>query len=114
MVHSEPTKDDISLGEVSFSGSPGSMEERWGEIMVQVHNSNIIHVKYMELIPINWVVTSNSFEHGSKNCQCMAFIATKERQCVGWANDSDVYYYVHLASLFASNSIKKEASSYVD
>ncbi|KAM3363600.1 histone-lysine N-methyltransferase SUVR5 isoform X2 [Capsicum galapagoense] len=114
LLDSEPTKDDISLGEVPPSGSPGSVADRWGEIIVQADNSNIIQVKDVELIPINGVVTSNSFDHGSKNRQCMAFIETKGRQCVRWANDGDVYCCVHLASRFASSSIKAEASPHVD
>ncbi|KAK4346551.1 hypothetical protein RND71_032890 [Anisodus tanguticus] len=114
LLDSEPTKDGISLGEAPASGSPGSAADRWGEIIVQADNSGVIQMKDMELTPINGVVTSNSFDNGSKNLQCMAFIETKGRQCVRWANDGDVYCCVHLASRVASSSIKAEASPHVD
>ncbi|XP_060193167.1 histone-lysine N-methyltransferase SUVR5 isoform X2 [Lycium barbarum] len=113
LLDSEPTKDGISLGEAPPSGSTGSVPDRWGEIIVQADNCNVIQMKDVELTP-NGVVTSNSFDHGSKNRQCMAFIETKGRQCVRWANDDDVYCCVHLASRFSSSSIKAEASPHVD
>lgn len=112
LLDSEPTKDDISLGEAPPSGSPGSVADRWGEIIVQTDNSDVIQMKNVELTPINGVATSNSFDHGSKNHQCKAFIESKGRQCVRWANDGDVFCCVH--SRFASSSIKAQASSHVD
>ncbi|XP_009776603.1 histone-lysine N-methyltransferase SUVR5 [Nicotiana sylvestris] len=114
LLDSEPTKDDISLGEAPQSGSPGSMTDRWGEIIVQANNSEVIQMEDAELTPINGVVTSNSFDHGSKNRQCVAFIEAKGRQCVRWASDGDVYCCVHLASRFASSSTKAEASPHAD
>ncbi|KAL3378521.1 hypothetical protein AABB24_004444 [Solanum stoloniferum] len=114
LLESEPTKDDISLGEVPPSGTPGSVADRWEEIIVQADSSDVIQMKDVELTPINGVVSSNSFDHGSKNRQCMAFIESKGRQCVRWANDGDVYCCVHLAARFASSSIKVDASPLVD
>ncbi|KAJ8546104.1 hypothetical protein K7X08_018687 [Anisodus acutangulus] len=114
LLDAEPTKDGISLGEAPASGSPGSAADRWGEIIVQADNSGVIQMKDMELTPINGVVTSNSFDNGSKNLQCMAFIEAKGRQCVRWANDGDVYCCVHLVSRVGSSSIKAEASPHVD
>ncbi|KHG14196.1 Histone-lysine N-methyltransferase SUVR5 -like protein [Gossypium arboreum] len=51
---------------------------------------------------------------GSKNRQCVAFIESKGRQCVRWANEGDVYCCVHLASRFTGSFSKIEATPSAD
>lgn len=56
-----------------------------------------------------------SLDLGDKGRQCQAFIESKGRQCVRWANDGDVYCCVHLASRFVgSSSVKAEPSTPVN
>ncbi|CAN8287794.1 unnamed protein product [Cochlearia groenlandica] len=52
------------------------------------------------------VVPKRMFISGNKSQQCTAFIESKGRQCVRWANEGDVYCCVHLASRFAAKSKK--------
>nr|GLL18813.1 histone-lysine N-methyltransferase SUVR5 isoform X1 [Ipomoea trifida] len=113
-LDSEHTKGDTSLGEAPPTGSPGSLNDRWGDIIVEPENSEVIHTKDVELTPAQGIVTTKSFDHSNKNRQCIAFIEAKGRQCVRWANDGDVYCCVHLASRFASNSSRAEATPPVE
>ncbi|XP_010531200.1 PREDICTED: histone-lysine N-methyltransferase SUVR5 isoform X2 [Tarenaya hassleriana] len=54
------------------------------------------------------------FGSGNKSQQCIAFIESKGRQCVRWANEGDVYCCVHLASRFTTKPINSEISPAVE
>ncbi|KAJ6288538.1 hypothetical protein OIU76_024511 [Salix suchowensis] len=90
--------------------SPCSVADRWDEIVIEAGNSELVQTKGVEMTPVSEVLGKKSIEHGSKNRQCTAFIESKGRQCVRWANDGDVYCCVHLASRFAGSSSRGEAS----
>ncbi|EEF40077.1 histone-lysine N-methyltransferase SUVR5 [Ricinus communis] len=90
--------------------SPCSVADRWDEIVVEARNSDVILTKDVERTPVSEAVDKKTIDHGNKNRQCIAFIESKGRQCVRWANDGDVYCCVHLASRFIGSSIKAEAS----
>lgn len=83
--------------------------DRWGEIVIEAGNTEIIQTKDVNLTPMNGVST-RPFIAGSKSNQCVAYIESKGRQCVRWANDGDVYCCVHLASRFGGNSPNLETS----
>ncbi|XVE87235.1 hypothetical protein DITRI_Ditri18aG0100300 [Diplodiscus trichospermus] len=74
----------------------------------------LFQTKELELAPVNKAVAKKSTDTGSKNRQCSAFIESKGRYCVRWANDGDVYCCVHLASRFSSSSGKTEVTPPVD
>ncbi|GKU99115.1 hypothetical protein SLEP1_g12009 [Rubroshorea leprosula] len=69
-----------------------------------------IHTAGVELTPVNEGVSKKSVDLGNKNRQCVAFIESKGRQCVRWANDGDIYCCVHLASRFIGSSVKAEGT----
>ncbi|KAK8606797.1 hypothetical protein V6N13_052554 [Hibiscus sabdariffa] len=78
----------------------------------KVNSTSALHIqpKELALLPPNEAVAKKSIDTGSKNRQCIAFIESKGRQCVRWANEGDVYCCVHLASRFISSSGKAEAT----
>ncbi|KAJ4827585.1 hypothetical protein Tsubulata_004814 [Turnera subulata] len=90
--------------------SPCSVADRWDEIVVEPRSSELIRNKDIEMTPVNDVATKKAIDSGIKNRQCSAFIESKGRQCVRWANDGDIYCCVHLASRFTGSSTKAEAS----
>ncbi|KAJ6919486.1 hypothetical protein NC651_013445 [Populus alba x Populus x berolinensis] len=109
-LESELSKED-GFGEVAAPlESPCSMADRWDGIVVEAGNPELVQNKGVEMTPVNEVLAKESIEPGSKNRQCTAFIESKGRQCVRWANDGDVYCCVHLASRFAGSSTRGEAS----
>ncbi|XP_031270722.1 histone-lysine N-methyltransferase SUVR5 isoform X6 [Pistacia vera] len=85
-------------------GTPGN-----GEVKESLYTTN--QTKYMEWTPVNEVISRKSLDSGNRNRQCVAFIESKGRQCVRWANDGDVYCCVHLASRFIGSATKAEALS---
>ncbi|KAI4327534.1 hypothetical protein L6164_019983 [Bauhinia variegata] len=94
--------------------SPSNMTNTWNEIVVEAADSEFLRTRGMELTPIIETVSAKSVELGSKNRQCIAYIESKGRQCVRWANDGDVYCCVHLASRFIGTSAKAQRTVSVD
>ncbi|CAK9185457.1 unnamed protein product [Ilex paraguariensis] len=111
---SERSRNEILLEGAAPTESPGIEADRWGEIVVEAGNSDVLRGKDVESTPSNGVVARKSLDPGNKNRQCIAFIEAKGRQCVRWANDGDVYCCIHLASRFVGNSAKAEAIPPVD
>ncbi|RYQ80435.1 hypothetical protein Ahy_Scaffold1g106850 isoform B [Arachis hypogaea] len=91
-----------------------NVANKWNEIVVEAADSDCLHTKGMELTPVSEMAVSKSVEPGSKNRQCIAYIESKGRQCVRWANDGDVYCCVHLSSRFLGSSEKAEKLVPVD
>ncbi|KAK8717532.1 hypothetical protein V6N13_044795 [Hibiscus sabdariffa] len=113
-----------------------NLTDRWDNIVVEARHSVPIHTKSVEKTPaseevnstsalhiqpkelalmhLNDAVAKKSIDTGSKNRQCIAFIESKGRQCVRWANEGDVYCCVHLASRFMGSSGKAEVTPPVD
>ncbi|KAL5752788.1 hypothetical protein ACOSQ2_023295 [Xanthoceras sorbifolium] len=136
MFSSEISKlDDLKEG-TAGTDTPSSVADRWDGIVVDAGNSGVILTKDVELtpvsgeakksmyplnqtkdvalIPVSEVGIKKSVDFGSKNRQCIAFIESKGRQCVRWANDGDVYCCVHLASRFMGSATKAEGTPSVD
>lgn len=109
IVASELSKEDFREAAASIE-SPCSVADRWDEIVVEAGNSELVQTKDVEMTPVNEVVDKKTMDPGNKNRQCIAFIESKGRQCVRWANDGDVYCCVHLASRFIGSSATAEAS----
>ncbi|CAK7339486.1 unnamed protein product [Dovyalis caffra] len=109
-LESELSKEDDFREVAAPIESPCSVADRWDEIVVEAENSELVPTKGVEITPVNELLGKKSRDLGSKNRQCMAFIESKGRQCVRWANDGDVYCCVHLASRFAGSSTRGEAS----
>ncbi|KAE8720641.1 Detected protein of unknown function [Hibiscus syriacus] len=104
----------------------------WNNIVVEERDSELFHTKVVEtttaseevrsastlhsqpkeveLTPVSDSVAKKSVVAGSKNRQCIAFIESKGRKCVRWANEGDVYCCVHLASRFTGTSSKIEGT----
>lgn len=107
---SEPCRDD-DLEEVAVStDSPGDVANKWNKIIVEVENGVGRQTKDVEMTPVDQVTPTKSLDSGNKNRQCIAYIESKGRQCVRWANDGDVYCCVHLSSRFIGNSAKAETT----
>ncbi|XP_059645176.1 histone-lysine N-methyltransferase SUVR5 isoform X2 [Cornus florida] len=106
----KPSREEIIMEEAAPTDYSGNAAGRWGEIVVEAGNSDVIQTKDVELTPVNGVVAWKSLDTGNKHRQCIAFIEAKGRQCVRFANDGDVYCCVHLASRFVGNSAKAEAT----
>ncbi|WOG93156.1 hypothetical protein DCAR_0312437 [Daucus carota subsp. sativus] len=103
---------DPDTSEMKHTGAeaPPMGADRWGEIVIEAGSTEIIQTKDVNLTPVNGVAT-RPFNASSKSNQCAAFIESKGRQCVRWANDGDVYCCVHLASRLGGNSPNLEAST---
>ncbi|XVF59547.1 hypothetical protein PTKIN_Ptkin07bG0284900 [Pterospermum kingtungense] len=130
-----PKKQD-DAEETTPMDTSNNLADKWDNIVVEARHSELIHAqdveitpgseqvkntstlhiqpKEMELTPVNEAVAKKSIDSGSKNRQCVAFIESKGRQCVRWANDGDVYCCVHLASRFIGSSSKTEVTPPVD
>ncbi|CAN1164179.1 Histone-lysine N-methyltransferase SUVR5 [Linum perenne] len=92
--------------------SPCSVPGRWDGIVVEARSSLPSSSKGPEKTPASGIMVVNAIDPGtSRNRQCTAFIQSKGRQCVRWANEGDVYCCVHLASRFTGSSTKAEVSS---
>ncbi|KAM6564508.1 hypothetical protein CsatB_024506 [Cannabis sativa] len=94
---SEPCKKE-NLTEVAVStDSPGTTSNKWNEVITEKENGVDRQTKDIEMTPVHLATPT-------KSRQCIAYIESKGRQCVRWANDSDVYCCVHLSSRFTGNS----------
>lgn len=113
LLDSEPPKDSIFVEGTAPPFSPGSVADRWGEIVVETGNSDAIQ-KNVELTPENGAICVSSSDAVNKSRQCIAFIEHKGRRCVRWANEGDVYCCVHLTSRFSSSLTKVESVTSVD
>ncbi|KAL3525757.1 hypothetical protein ACH5RR_014129 [Cinchona calisaya] len=107
-LDSEPS---ISVEGTAPPVSPGSVADRWGEIIVETGNFNVIQLKNVELTPENGAICVSSVDAVNKSRQCIAFIEHKGRQCVRWANEGDVYCCVHMASRYSSSLVKVESTT---
>ncbi|XP_009140488.1 histone-lysine N-methyltransferase SUVR5 [Brassica rapa] len=88
--------------------TPVNGTDLWDGIVVEASGSQL--VKTRETNDLSLTVVKKPFGSGNKSQQCTAFIESKGRQCVRWANEGDIYCCVHLASRFATKAIKSEAS----
>lgn len=113
--------------------TPDALTGRWDGITAEARNSELvktkdvavtplseehkgsmelqIYTKDLSLTPVHEAVPKRSVDLGSKNRQCTAYIESKGRQCVRWANDGDVYCCVHLASRFSGGSAPKSGGT---
>ncbi|XWS45352.1 hypothetical protein CRYUN_Cryun15aG0129500 [Craigia yunnanensis] len=136
MPTQELCKMEDEREETTPMDASNNLTDRWDTIVVEARHSELIHTKdveitpvsekvkntstlhiqpkEVELTPVNETVAKKSIDAGSKNRQCIAFIESKGRQCVRWANDGDVYCCVHLASRFIGSSGKTEVTPPVD
>ncbi|KAJ4715021.1 histone-lysine N-methyltransferase SUVR5-like [Melia azedarach] len=136
MFASEISKGGDNEEENAQTGTPTTVADRWDGIVVEAGNSELMQTKDVELTPadrqvkesmappnqtkdlaltpVNELVTKKSVELGNRNRQCTAFIESKGRQCVRWANDGDVYCCVHLATRFVGSSAKAEGTLSAD
>ena len=92
--------------------SPSIVADKWNGIVVE--NGMAGQAESVAMTPVNQVASTKALDSGNKNRQCVAFIESKGRQCVRWANDGDVYCCVHLSSRFTSGSAKAEGSLFND
>lgn len=90
--------------------SPGDVADKWSKIVLEAENGMAGQNKDVEMTPMDQVTFARALESGSKNRQCIAYIESKGRQCVRWANDGDVYCCVHLSSRFTGNSTRAEGT----
>lgn len=129
---SELSKGPGLREETAQTNTPSTVSNRWDGMVVGVGNSAPIDTKDVELTPVNGVstgpfnqtnmpltplnelVTKKPLELGQRNRQCTAFIESKGRQCVRWANEGDVYCCVHLASRFTGSTTKAECALSAD
>ncbi|XP_057984320.1 histone-lysine N-methyltransferase SUVR5 isoform X2 [Hevea brasiliensis] len=109
-VTSELPKEEYFREGAAPTESPCSVTDKWEKIVVEAGNSELMQTKDIERTPINEVLDKKTIDAGNKNRQCIAFIESKGRQCVRWANDGDVYCCVHLATRFIGSSTMVEAS----
>lgn len=99
---------------VTSAGLHSTVPGRLTGIVAQTGNLDLASCMDVELIPRAEVVAEKSLTYGNKNRQCIAFIESKGRQCVRWANEGDVYCCVHLSSRFTGNCDKKEQTRSVE
>ncbi|KAJ4902855.1 Histone-lysine N-methyltransferase SUVR5 [Raphanus sativus] len=85
--------------------TPVNGTDLWDGIVVEASGSQLVKTR-----ETNDLFARKPFGSGNKSQQCTAFIESKGRQCVRWANEGDIYCCVHLASRFATKAIKNEAS----
>ncbi|XP_038700350.1 histone-lysine N-methyltransferase SUVR5 isoform X1 [Tripterygium wilfordii] len=111
-LSSEVCEEDVKEGAAPIE-SPCTVADRWDEIVVEPRNHELVIKNDVELTPVNEVLDKKLSNSGSKNRQCTAFIESKGRQCVRWANEGDVYCCVHLASRFIGSSAKAEGTPVV-
>ncbi|XP_039053404.1 histone-lysine N-methyltransferase SUVR5-like isoform X1 [Hibiscus syriacus] len=129
-------KRKMREGETTPMNTSNTLTDRWDNIVVEERDSELFHTKVVEtttaseevrsastlhsqpkeveLTPVSDSVAKKFVDAGSKNRQCIAFIESKGRQCVRWANEGDVYCCVHLASRFTGTSSKMEGTPPVD
>lgn len=107
---SEPCKEEDFKEVAAPTKSAGDLADKWDDIIVEAENAGFTQTKDVELTPVNEVTATKPLDLGSKNRQCIAYIESKGRQCVRWANDGDVYCCVHLSSRFIANSARAEGT----
>ncbi|XP_073061869.1 histone-lysine N-methyltransferase SUVR5-like isoform X1 [Primulina eburnea] len=112
-LNSEAPTTISSQDAASPAAYTGCVSDKWDDIIVEAGNVEVIQAKDVGLTP-SASVTPKFQESGDRNRQCIAFIESKGRQCVRYANEGDVYCCVHLASRFAGNSAKAEAMHSAD
>lgn len=107
-------QEELREAPIPFDSS-GNLANKWNDIVVEsAADPEFLHSKAIESTPTNEMVGPRSVEPDSKNRQCAAFIESKGRQCVRWANDGDVYCCVHLSSRFIGSSARAEKPLSVD
>lgn len=84
--------------------------DRWDQMIVEGESKDSIQTKEIKVTPV-----TKQLDKESRNTrQCIAFVESKGRQCVRWANEGDVYCCVHLAARFVSHMAKSEGMTPVD
>ncbi|KAL5557205.1 hypothetical protein UlMin_039441 [Ulmus minor] len=106
---SEPSKEAVTTTDCT-----GDVTDKWNGFVVEAESAEVRLTKDVELTPTSELTVSKSLDSANKNRQCIAFIESKGRQCVRWANDGDVYCCVHLSSRFIGNSTRAEGILSVD
>lgn len=105
----------VEVREIVTSAGPLSIVPgRLAGIVAQTGSLDLASCKDVELRPHTETATEKLLHYGNKNRQCIAFIESKGRQCVRWANEGDVYCCVHLSSRFTGNNDKKEQTRSVE
>ncbi|KAF9620203.1 hypothetical protein IFM89_010938 [Coptis chinensis] len=94
---SEACEDKCSVEGAEISDYPGIMVDKWDGIVVETENNECLQSTVLEETPVDGRNGGKPLEPGNKSRQCSAFIETKGRQCIRWANDGDDYCCVHLA-----------------
>lgn len=84
--------------------------DRWDQMIVEGESKDSIRTKEIKVTP----ATKQLDKESRNNRQCIAFVESKGRQCVRWANEGDVYCCVHLAARFVSHMAKSEGLTPVD
>ncbi|EOA26462.1 hypothetical protein CARUB_v10022510mg [Capsella rubella] len=111
---------EVMKEENPITNAPANGLDLWDGIVVEAAGSQLMKTKEVNGLShrqdphINESVLKKPFGSGNKSQQCTAFIESKGRQCVRWANEGDVYCCVHLASRFTTNSMKNEGSPAVE
>ncbi|ESQ46310.1 hypothetical protein EUTSA_v10000012mg [Eutrema salsugineum] len=106
----------VMKNENAMMNTPENGLDLWDGIVVEAGGSQLVKTKeaselsHPQVPNINESAVKKPFGLGNKSQQCIAFIESKGRQCVRWANEGDIYCCVHLASRFTTKSAKKEAS----
>ncbi|KAL1212178.1 Histone-lysine N-methyltransferase SUVR5 [Cardamine amara subsp. amara] len=111
---------EVAKDESRIMNKPENGLDLWDGIVVEVGGSQLMKTKeanelsYPQVPIFNESVVKKPFGSGVKSQRCIAFIESKGRQCVRWANEGDVYCCVHLASRFTTKSTKNEGSPVVE
>ncbi|XP_010429320.1 PREDICTED: histone-lysine N-methyltransferase SUVR5-like [Camelina sativa] len=111
---------EVVKEENQIRNAPTNGLDLWDGIVVEANGSQLMKTKevnglsHPQHLHINEPVLKKPFGSGNKSQQCTAFIESKGRQCVRWANEGDVYCCVHLASRFTTKSTKNEGSPAVE
>ncbi|KAF6166554.1 hypothetical protein GIB67_005416 [Kingdonia uniflora] len=84
--------------------------ETWDGIVVDAKSSEFTGAMEVVKTPVDNQLPNP----GDKYRQCAAFIESKGRQCVRWANDCDIYCCVHLSTHSLGTTVKLEETPYFD
>ena len=76
-LDSEPSKDSVSVEATAQPISPGTVADRWAEIVVETGNSDVMQLKNVELTPESGAICVSSSDAVGKSRQCIAFIEHK-------------------------------------
>lgn len=108
---------EVMKKENAIMNTPENGLDLWDGIVVEAGGSQLMKTKEANDVSnpqvqnINESFVKKPYGSGNKSQQCIAFIESKGRQCVRWANEGDVYCCVHLASRFTTKSTKNEGST---